>query len=522
MAFNSFKEPLANAAKCSVFGSPRKSPPRQSMHSKSRALDALNDLWAEEFVRHNSKPAPASAVPRGNSTLTAPENPQVIKSRALPPKPKGKAKSIEEPGSRAIKSSSLSEKSRQASFQDFRGAQEASQSGNNFITRSTGLKTRKSTEQGMEEAIRALPVFSYKNARPAPVVVYTRHEEEANDLVGSLHGPVGFDMEWKLFFGRDRRLIERRTALVQLCDNNMIMLIQVSAMKRFPEKVKVTAKVRIPVWMSDDSKDVIESAAIPKMGANIKNDGQKLYRDFGILPRNLVELGRLARAADPEFPISRSIVALRKMVAIYTGKHLLKGSERTSDWETRLSPEQCNYAANDVYSSLLVYNRLMVIANEQGRTLDTRLYTSDLTQEEDRKISALTNSTEVRPSSGSTTIPGAGNSDISPVSMDVLGKPYTCPRPQHLRAYKMWHEKDLPLGVICANLRTKEQPLKESTVISYVIGALQADPRLPFSLERLKTLVQLEASSWARHRDWIMRTSALPTLPKEGSTSQQI
>ena len=39
---------------------------------------------------------------------------------------------------------------------------------------------------------------------------------------------------------------------------------------------------------------------------------------------------------------------------------------------------------------------------------------------------------------------------------------------------------------------------------SYVVRALQADASLPFSMERLKAFVQLEAGSWRRHRDWIL------------------
>jgi hypothetical protein len=68
-----------------------------------------------------------------------------------------------------------------------------------------------------------------------------------------LFRPIGFDMEWRVTF----RGPERRTALVQLCDERMILLIQVSAMKsefsyssciqttylvkEFPQKVKVTS-----------------------------------------------------------------------------------------------------------------------------------------------------------------------------------------------------------------------------------------------------------------------------------------
>jgi hypothetical protein len=43
---------------------------------------------------------------------------------------------------------------------------------------------------------------------------------------------------------------------------------------------------------------------------------------------------------------------------------------------------------------------------------------------------------------------------------------------------------------------------------SYVIGALQSDQRLPFDIQRLKELVQMEASSWQRHRGWITYVEA--------------
>lgn len=75
-----------------------------------------------------------------------------------------------------------------------------------------------------------LPLYSYKQYPPTPAVVYTRHEEEANDLVECLKGPLGFDLEWPVVFRRGRAPSERRTALVQICDARMIVLVQVSAM----------------------------------------------------------------------------------------------------------------------------------------------------------------------------------------------------------------------------------------------------------------------------------------------------
>lgn len=43
-----------------------------------------------------------------------------------------------------------------------------------------------------------------------------------------------------------------------------------------------------------------------------------------------------------------------------------------------------------------------------------------------------------------------------------------------------------------------------AVIRSYVVRALQADPSLPYSMNRLKAFVQLEAGSWQRHRQWIL------------------
>ncbi|KAI0040604.1 ribonuclease H-like protein [Auriscalpium vulgare] len=162
-----------------------------------------------------------------------------------------------------------------------------------------------------------LPTYTYAEYIPKPTVVYVKTEEEANEMVEGLNGAVGFDLEWP---------IGGKAALVQLCDSSLILLIQVSFMKKFPQKVK----------------EIIEDPAVPKMGVNIRNDGMKLYRDYGILAANLVELGALAGAADTRFAAvyNRRIVSLAKVVAFYLRRALDKGPVRTSDWSAALSKEQ--------------------------------------------------------------------------------------------------------------------------------------------------------------------------------------
>ena len=72
-------------------------------------------------------------------------------------------------------------------------------------------------------------------------------------------------------------------------------------------------------------------------------DGEKLYHDYGILPRGLVELAGAAQDADAVFAARyrRPMVALAKMVEFYEKRLLPKDTVRVSDWERDpLDPEQ--------------------------------------------------------------------------------------------------------------------------------------------------------------------------------------
>ncbi len=75
----------------------------------------------------------------------------------------------------------------------------------------------------------------------------------------------------------------------------------------------------------------------------------KLFRDYGILASNLVELGALACQVDESFAstFNRPIVALAKVVSYCLHKTLDKGAERRSDWSKDLTRAQmkCTYWA---------------------------------------------------------------------------------------------------------------------------------------------------------------------------------
>ena len=123
--------------------------------------------------------------------------------------------------------------------------------------------------------------------------------------------------------------------------------------KVFRRKSRYSSHQPRPPLYSSTLQELIENPSIPKIGANIRSmcispcftssscandsstdDGVKLLRDYGIVAANLVELGSLAREADPEFSSKRSIVGLASMIEKYCdGKVLQKGPVRISNWE---------------------------------------------------------------------------------------------------------------------------------------------------------------------------------------------
>ncbi|TFK67627.1 hypothetical protein BDN72DRAFT_88814 [Pluteus cervinus] len=138
--------------------------------------------------------------------------------------------------------------------------------------------------RSQSEQITRLPRYTYEDYTPRACVVHTGHEGEVDDLVSALApGPIAFDMEWRYFLEKNVPPKMNRAAVVQLADlKGMILVIQIFHMKRFPQNLQA----------------IIESPVIPKLGVNILGDGRKLFQDYGIVARNLIELGGVVIQAD--------------------------------------------------------------------------------------------------------------------------------------------------------------------------------------------------------------------------------
>lgn len=145
--------------------------------------------------------------------------------------------------------------------------------------------------------------------------------------------PLSVDFEWVATFRKGGNT--RPVSLVQLADKNTILLIQLrnanTTMSRFPRALQ----------------RLLEDPTIPKAGANILSssfvywrlhlpikrpagDAKKLFRDYGVMMAGVVELGALARQADPACAIptvfggGKKLVSLAKVLILRCTMHYNK------------------------------------------------------------------------------------------------------------------------------------------------------------------------------------------------------
>ena len=70
----------------------------------------------------------------------------------------------------------------------------------------------------------------------------------------------------------------------------------------------------------------------------------------------------MARGVDPlSTGPGKAIISLANLTSHYLSRHLPKPALRTGDWTAQLSKEAIAYAAADVLSALLIYQRLVAI-----------------------------------------------------------------------------------------------------------------------------------------------------------------
>ncbi|KAK4056677.1 hypothetical protein OIO90_002229 [Microbotryomycetes sp. JL221] len=305
-----------------------------------------------------------------------------------------------------------------------------------------------------------------------PKLIYTAEEHVVDREVVKLQGPLGFDCEWE---PSQRRGVENKVAVLQLCSSDTIILVHLSKMKRFPPAIE-----RL---LHDDS--------IIKLGVQIAGDARKLIRDFGVHSRGLLDLSNVARLVDGErYVARRGLIGLQELVGTYLDKYLDKGDVRTSQWTRALDSEQQSYAGNDVYSSLQVYKALQMLAKPEHDI--SKLASND----------PSTASTWRDPAVSRTAVSGEGvipQSWYTSNSMkEIEGKPRQrmSPRSRELEAYDLWHKNQLSATTVAVQMG-----LKPLSVVWNLLGAFSTveGQLLEYDTARMHhEIVLVEAESHAR------------------------
>ncbi|KAG5437523.1 hypothetical protein PCANB_000951 [Pneumocystis canis] len=176
--------------------------------------------------------------------------------------------------------------------------------------------------------------------KPQAKIHYIFKLSDVQNAVSLLKGPyLGFDMEWKPHGGS-------KVAIIQLSDANSIVLFHLSLMDlegTFPAPLK----------------NLLENPYFIKCGVGVRNDGYKLFKDFGIIGSGFLELSQLAIAVDSDKWDSTSrLIGLTKLAEQYLGKPLFKGSVRYSNWNEELIFKQMHYAATDCFAGLKIFEKL--------------------------------------------------------------------------------------------------------------------------------------------------------------------
>ncbi|WWD01117.1 hypothetical protein V866_008056 [Kwoniella sp. B9012] len=154
--------------------------------------------------------------------------------------------------------------------------------------------------------------------------------------------------------------LDRSISLIQLCDQDLIVLFQLGDDGGLPKQ----------------AINLINDPKIYRLGVNIKGDLNRLNDNFSddgnFKPAAFLELSRLARMVEPEWRgKGRRLISLADQCQRFLGKTLDKYETiRQGNWDGELKEEATDYAANDVYSSLKIYDKLISISELKKITID--------------------------------------------------------------------------------------------------------------------------------------------------------
>ncbi|BGP24894.1 hypothetical protein JCM10295v2_003814 [Rhodotorula toruloides] len=227
----------------------------------------------------------------------------------------------------------------------------------------TALRNQLSVEKDAEARAKWARTFNFREWAPPDVkVIYSTDAAEVEQVLSTMTGPFGFDLEWNVYGS----VKSRHAALVQVCDRKTVLLVHVARMWAFPPALKkfIEDETKIKLGVHIAGKSRFDVGHLILADSQLPGDATKLRKDFQHDPRGVVDLNTVSLRHDPATISQRRLVSLQKLVGQYLDCYLPKdGDVRCSRWHELLSEQQLEYAANDVYSSLMVVQAIHSLAN---------------------------------------------------------------------------------------------------------------------------------------------------------------
>ncbi|KAG0341383.1 hypothetical protein BG000_009296 [Podila horticola] len=198
-----------------------------------------------------------------------------------------------------------------------------------------------------------LPFLHYQT-NDAREVLYTRDEDEANKWLSDIKtNLLAFDAEWKPYNIVGPGMYEQgKMSLIQLGDDRTVYLFHIFHMKAFPAELG----------------RILRDKQVIKVGINIRADGTKLFKDWGVACASMVELGSLCIQVLDDLNNLRQVRSMDSLARELLG-HAVEKTDltRMGNWERKeLSSRQIAYAANDVYVTYEVAEKIKSLQNKTG------------------------------------------------------------------------------------------------------------------------------------------------------------
>ncbi|KAG0190979.1 hypothetical protein DFQ28_001143, partial [Apophysomyces sp. BC1034] len=222
------------------------------------------------------------------------------------------------------------------------------------IRKKSQQKVKEMTENPLtfKDHLETLPLMKYpKHYRVECIDSVEKADKEICLLRSKIDQPFGLDLEWRPNFRKGGK--EHKTALIQICNSDTILLLQVSQMKRLPSELC----------------KFLQDRQIYKAGVNIRADGMKLYRDFGVPTNGLIELMTMSNTCGSPKLEYTPLRSLRVLTGLFIEQNMPKGRVRLSNWaQPVLTPMQKKYAATDAYGSYKLCHIFSQLRAEMGQT----------------------------------------------------------------------------------------------------------------------------------------------------------